>query len=257
MKKFIINGKLVKVYDSIDELPIINYQKYNKFLLIDSGIGSDVDDIDKHIQKVAKLINSDKKLAIQELQNLRMNMYMVNSEISPKHLAFSALVHSINGKIVSDLSDDSLKSILSELNTIKHSWIVEFILKFKKKVEYELDTYFPKTFESTKEKEAYDKLKIRTNLVLESIIDEKDNAKSIETIDEFIFNLHKPKQFSGSNSVEVQYDKQFENACIVISQKTNMNAKSMSTLEFYNVLENLKKQSEEEQKSLKHGKKIK
>jgi len=255
MKKLIINGKLVKVYDSIDELPIINYQKYNKFLLIDSGIGSDVDDVDKHIQKIAKLINSDKKLAMQELQNLRLNIHMVNSEISPKHLAFAALIHSINGKELTDLSDDCLKNTLAELNKVKRSWLVDFILSFKKKVEYELDTYFPKTFESSKEKEAYDKLKIRTNLVLESIITEKNNAKDIDTIDEFIFNLHKPKLFTGSNSIEVLYDKQFENACVVISQKTNMHAKNMTTLEFYNVLENLKKQSEEEQKSLKNKRK--
>ena len=31
-----INGHVVKIYDSIEELPIINFQKYNKFMLIDS-----------------------------------------------------------------------------------------------------------------------------------------------------------------------------------------------------------------------------
>jgi len=39
MKNLIVNKKVVRVYDSIDEMPIVNFQKYNKYLLIDSGIG--------------------------------------------------------------------------------------------------------------------------------------------------------------------------------------------------------------------------
>ena len=82
MKSIIFNNKIIKVYDSIDEMPIVNFQKYNKYLLIDSGIGSDADDIDAHIVKVAKFIKAnDNKKALQELQNLRQNMHMVNSEI--------------------------------------------------------------------------------------------------------------------------------------------------------------------------------
>ena len=77
MKSLLINKKIVRVYDSIDEMPIVNFQKYNKYLLIDSGIGSDADDIDAHIVKIAKFIkaNNNKK-ALQELQNMRQNMYM-------------------------------------------------------------------------------------------------------------------------------------------------------------------------------------
>ena len=56
MKNLIVNKKVVRVYDSIDEMPIVNFQKYNKYLLIDSGIGSDADDIDAHITRVAKSI---------------------------------------------------------------------------------------------------------------------------------------------------------------------------------------------------------
>ena len=59
MKSLLINKKIVRVYDSIDEMPIINFQKYNKYLLIDSGIGSDADDIDAHIVKIAKYIKSN------------------------------------------------------------------------------------------------------------------------------------------------------------------------------------------------------
>lgn len=256
MKSLLINKKIVRVYDSVDEMPIINFQKYNKYLLIDSGIGSDADDIDAHIIKIAKFIKANNsKKALQELQNMRQNMYMVNSEISPKYLAFAALIHSIDGKEVNDLSDDGLKKLLQDLKDIKHSKVINFLLWLKKKVTNELETYFPGDFVNPKEKEAYDRLKNRTLLVLDSIINNTDNTKQIESIDTMMLNMHAPKVFIGSESVEVKYDKQFESTCLLIAQKTNMDARKMTVLQFYNAIDNIKAQAEAEAKSLKKHKK--
>jgi hypothetical protein len=256
MKNLLINKKIVRVYDSIDEMPIVNFQKYNKYLLIDSGIGSDADDIDAHIVKIAKYIKSNNnKKALQELQNMRQNIYMVNSEISPKYLAFAALIHSIDGKEVNDLSDDGLKKLLQDLKDIKHYKVIDFLLWLKKKVTSELETYFPGDFVNPKEKEAYDKLKNRTLLVLDSIINDTDNTEQIELIDTMMLNMHTPKVFIGSESVEVKYDKQFESTCLLIAQKTNMDARKMTVLQFYNAIDNIKAQAEAEAKSLKKHKK--
>jgi hypothetical protein len=255
MKSLLINKKIVRVYDSIDEMPIVNFQKYNKYLLIDSGIGSDADDIDAHIVKIAKFIkaNNNKK-ALQELQNMRQNMYMINNEISPKYLAFAALIHSIDGKEVNDLSDDGLKKLLQDLKDIKHSKVIDFLLWLKKKVTSELETYFPGDFVNPKEKEAYDKLKNRTLLVLDSIINDTDNTEQIELIDTMMLNMHSPKSYIGSESVEIKYDKQFESTCLLIAQKTSMDAKKMTVLQFYNAVDNIKQQLEAESKSVKRHK---
>lgn len=255
MKSLLVNNKVVKVYDSIDEMPIVNFQKYNKYLLIDSGIGSDSDDIDAHIVKIAKYIKAnDNKKALQELQNMRQNIYMVNSEISPKYLAFAALIHSIDGKELTDLSDDGLKKVLQDLKEVKHSVVIDFLLWLKKKVTSELETYFPGDFVNPKEKEAYDKLKRRALLVLDTIINDADNAEQIEAIDIMMLGLHTPKSFAGSESAEVKYDKQFESTCLLIAQKTNMDARKMTVLQFYNAVENIKQQAEAETKSLKRNK---
>lgn len=254
MKTLQINNKVVKIYDSIDEMPIVNFQKYNRYLLIDSGIGSDVDDVDAHIVRIAKLINSeDKKKAIQELQSMRQNLHMINSQISPKYLAFAALIHSIDGKEITDLSDDNLKAILENLKTVKHSALVELILKLKKKVNTELETYFPGDFVSPREKEAYDKVKHRTILVLESMLSGIDNSEQIERIDTALFASYTPKNFTGPESVEVQYNKQFESACLLISRKTNLDAKKMTVLQFYKAVEDLKKEAEAQAKKNKHS----
>ena len=248
MKNLIVNKKVVRVYDSIDEMPIVNFQKYNKYLLIDSGIGSDADDIDAHITRVAKFIKSNNvKKALQELQNMRQNMYMVNNEISPRYLAFAALIHSIDGEEVNDLSDDGLKEI-------KHSKIIDFLTWLKKKVTTELEMYFPGDFVNPKEKDAYDKLKQRTLLVLDSVINDTDNSEQIETIDMVMLNMHSPKSYIGSESVEIKYDKQFESTCLLIAQKTSMDAKKMTVLQFYNAVDNIKQQLEAESKSVKRHK---
>ena len=253
MKTVSLNGKILKLYDSIDEMPIVNFQKYNKYLLLDSGIGSDADDVDAHIVKIAKYIKAGSaEKALQELQNMRQNIYMINSELSPKYLAFAALIHSVDGREVTDLSDDSLKALLSDIKKVKHSSLFSLLAKLKKKVETELELYFPNDFVGAREKEAYDLLKTRTLLLLAEIDSaEVDNSAQVATIDLALLRMQKPKCFIGSSSIEIKYEKQFENACLLISQKTSMDAKKMTVLQFYNALETIKAQAEAEAKRLK------
>ena len=255
MKTVIIKNHKIRLYDSIDELPIVNFQKYNKCILIDSGLGSDADAIDAHIVNIAKYINSDdKKKAIQELQNMRQNMHMVVSQVSPKYMAFAALIYSIDGKEQKDLSDSHLQELVEDLSEMPHSLLIDILTGLKKKLSTELEIYFPTEFDSAKEKEAYSKLKTRTLLQLQEIVENVNNSSHIAEIDEFLFSLRKPKNFNGKESEEIKYDKQFESACMVISQKANMNGKKMTVLEFYNTLANISEQLKAEKKAYKPNK---
>lgn len=133
MRQYIINGKLVKLYDSIDELPVVNFQKYNKCVLIDAGLGSDIESVDAKIINVAKMISKgEKEKAMDELQNMRQTMHLIVSEVSPKYLAFAALVHSVDGIKNTDLSDDGLKELLGKINEAPAS-MIEGFLNFVKK----------------------------------------------------------------------------------------------------------------------------
>lgn len=252
MKTVFIKGKKIQLYDSIDEMPIVNFQKYNKCVLIDSGLGSDIDSIDNHIVDIAKYVkNGDTKNALQELQNMRQTMHMIVSGVSPKNLAFAALIYSIDGVEQKNLSDEHLQEIINELNELPFGLFIDLVEKLKKKLSTELELYFPSEFDSAKEKEAYSKLKSRTLLQLKELIDDNDYAKNIAEIDKFLFSLHRPKSFIGKDSDEIRYDKQFESACMMISQKTGLNAKQMTVLEFYNTLVNIQKQAELEKKAYK------
>lgn len=136
MKTITLNDNVLKMYDDIDELPIVNFQKFNKYMLIDSGIGSDIDSIDKHITRLAKLVKlDDKAQALQELQNMRQNMHMIVNNISPIHLAFVTLIYSINGQRLTDLSDENLNALLHRLQCAKRSKVIDLVLSFKKKLK--------------------------------------------------------------------------------------------------------------------------
>lgn len=252
MKTIKVRKIKLELYDSIDEMPIANFQKYNKFLLIDSGIGSDLDDFDAHINHLLTFISTNEMDKLkQEILNMRQNLYMINSEISPKYLAFAALIHSINGVEVTDLSDDNLKNILNSLKNARHYKILDVLAKIKKKVTYELETYFPDIFITHKEQIMYGLLKERTFLILDFVSDNHDNDDKINAIDDKINKMYSPKSFMGNNSIEVKFDKQFETLCFLLSQKGNVNAKKMTVLEFYNSISTLNSQNENELKQLK------
>ena len=97
MRTIKIGRKTVEFYDAIDELPIRRYHKFNKYMLVDSGIGSDLNDINSHIAKVSRYISKkDEKNALAQLENLRTSLYMIAEETNVRHLSFAILVKSIN-----------------------------------------------------------------------------------------------------------------------------------------------------------------
>lgn len=81
------------------------------------------------------------------------------------------------------------------------------------------------------------------SLVLESIINEKNNAEAINKVDENLLSMSKPKSFSGNKNVEILYNKQFESMCVLITQVIGINAKIMTVFEFYTSVEQIKKQT--------------
>lgn len=243
MRKTNIGGRSVVIYDAIDELPIKRFHKFNKMLLVDAGIGSDLADVDAHIQKSLTYYKQGKPdLAATELENLRQNIYFVQSELSPKHLAFACLVKEIDGRACDDISDNGLAATLELISNAKHVEITASIEAVKKKIDDDLQAYFPNLFEDASEKEFYDQLKRRTMLVLQSITDGQTNESEIERITIELLQYNKPRQFTGKNNAELQYDKNFERMCVTLSHNLHIEPKNLSVMEFYNAFEYLKDQ---------------
>lgn len=243
MKTTKIGKYTVEIYDAIDELPMLRFHKYNKMLLVDAGIGSDLSDFDTHIEKAMRYSRSKTpELAAKELDNMRQNVYFIQSGISPKHLSFAVLVKSIDGKPYNDLSDDGLQKVVDVFGDVPVKELTAQMEAVKKKIDEELQLYFPRLFDDSSVKEYYDELRHRTLLMLDAIIegDTEDKRKQIDDITSMLMTYNKPQSFTGSESMEIQYDKQFENMCLLIAQQLHVDAKKYTVLEYYNAFEYIK-----------------
>lgn len=239
VKKY--KGHTVEIFDSIDEMPIVRFQKYNKYMLIDSGVGSDLQDILTHVERAKIYIKANPNMAVAEMENLKQALYLVAEEMSPKYMAFAVLVNKIDGEPADDLTDVGLKRVLDKLNDAKKSWMDGILNAVKKKIDRELNLYFPGKFEDSTIKEYYDTLKKHTLLTLEHIITGKDVRQESQDIDVRLAILTKPRIFFGKKSVEISYDKQFEEMCLILSHNIQAQPYKMTVLQYYNAFDYLKK----------------
>jgi hypothetical protein len=251
MKDFKIGTHRVKVYDSIDDLPMARFHKYNKMLLIDAGIGSDIASFDAHIEKVVRYLrNGDTEDAGKELENLRQNVFVIQTEQSPRNLSFAALVAEIDGKPCDDLSDEGLEAVRMKLTDAPRKDVTAAYAAVKKKIDEELQLYFPSLLSNVEEREYYDNMKRRAVAVLQQITDGEDEGrtKRIEEIEDRMVLAVKPRSFTGKDAFGVQHDKGYEKICLLISSNLNVDAKKMTVIEYYTANEYLQELAKERQK---------
>lgn len=106
----------VLLYDDIEQMPVERFNKANKYWMLSDHLGNTFDDIDRvHISKLY-YVAGDKDKTLKEIGNLRALVHNVIRETHPNQLAFAALVHSVDGKEVDDLSDDGLRRLISLLS---------------------------------------------------------------------------------------------------------------------------------------------
>ena len=250
MKEVELNGHKVRLYDSIDDLPIVRFHKYNRMLLVDAGIGAEIGDLDNHLERVVRYIRKgDNENATKELENMRQSVYMVMAEQNTKHLSFACLVDSIDGVQQTDLSPDGLAKVIELLSGAPRGEIDKILASVKKKIDDELGLYFPSLFDDIRTREYYDIVKRLTVNMLMQIADGKDDEriKQAEAMREQLVLFSKPKVFTGKDGVEVRHDKEFETMCLLITKETGRDAKDMSVLEYYNAYEYLREKSRETQ----------
>ena len=118
MKRVIIGNSKVELFEAIDEMPITRYMEHNKYILIDSGIGSNLSDIDRNIDKAMSYVNAkDKENGLKQLMLLKQSLYFVMSGQDPSLMAFACLISSIDGNPVTDLSPDNLERIIDKFKS--------------------------------------------------------------------------------------------------------------------------------------------
>lgn len=115
MREEKIGKHTVLFQDDIEQMSINQFNKVNKYWMLSDSLGSDFADIDRmHLTRIA-IVAGDKDKVIKEVNNLRILVHNIINEVSPEQLAFVALIHSIDGRVVTDYSEDNLKKLIREL----------------------------------------------------------------------------------------------------------------------------------------------
>lgn len=112
MRELTIGNRNIQFFTSIKELPIDQSKKFNAYLLQDAGIGNTIEDVDIHLEKVITLLAQDKKPdAVEELKNMRFNLFSMLSQLDYKSLAFGCLI-----KGLEDYGTESIAKTINELS---------------------------------------------------------------------------------------------------------------------------------------------
>ena len=252
-----IGRHTVEIYDAIDELPIIRFQKYQKLLLIDAGVGGDINAFDQRLEKAGRFLAMGKtEEAGKELANLRQNVHLIQSEINPRHLAFAVLVKSVNGKGCDNLSDDGLRGVLDLLKDAPVKDVTARLDAVKKKIDTELRLYFPQVFADSRVKEYFDLMRERTLAVLEGIVEGKvrpDRGEKVDKLTAALITFSNPGIFSGPESEEIKFDRNFEDVCLTLSEQLHVQPKNYTVLEFYNAFDFVQRRAKELEKAKKRS----
>ena len=236
------------MFDSIEELPIVRFQKYNKMLMLDAGLGSDLTALDAHLSRVGEFIKAgETDNAAREIDNLRQTLFNVQNGLTPHFMSLIPLMAEVDGEPLTDLSDENIQRVYDTLKDVTMKAYEGAASEVKKKIEEELKAYFNQGGESAASKEYYELMRRRALLMLDEISDGRDRSEEIRAIESRMVRSDKPRVFQGERNAEVLYDKNFVGCCIAIAQNLNMDAKQMTVLEYYRAIEVL----EEQQKELK------
>ena len=248
MKKMKLGEHSVVMFDSIEELPIVRFQKYNKMLMLDAGLGSDLTALDAHLARVGEFIKAgETDNAAREIDNLRQTLFNVQNGLTPHFMSLIPLMAEVDGEPLTDLSDENIQRVYDTLKDVTMKAYEGAASEVKKKIEEELKAYFNQGGESAASKEYYELMRRRALLMLDEISDGRDRSEEIRAIESQMVRSDKPRVFQGERNAEVLYDKNFVGCCIAIAQNLNMDAKRMTVLEYYRAIEVL----EEQQKELK------
>ena len=112
--------------------------------------------------------------------------------------------------------------------------------------------YFPSLFSNVEEREYYDNMKRLAVEKLGQITngESERSRKRIEELEDRLVLAVKPKVFTGKDAFGVQHDKSYVKMCLMISTNLNVDARSMTVLEYYTAGEYLNEMMKERKKAL-------
>lgn len=115
MKQIKVKGLVIEIYDSIDELPIDQYNLFQCYLLQDIGVNREFaqEMINEANLYISKDMTSE---ASKILVNYYINIQNKLNQVNLKWLSFGCLLHSINGTKVNLKATGDIENALDKID---------------------------------------------------------------------------------------------------------------------------------------------
>jgi len=249
MKKITLNGHKLEVYDDIAELSVERFHQYSRYSLVASGIGDSISDVDKHIENINALLGRDIAKAQQELLNLRQNIILVLNESDFRHKSMLFLVRRIDGREWEDFSDAGIDELYGLVNKATLAEFDKAVNEVVGEIDEQLMRYFPEMFDDSNAKNRCDILRKRAILQADEMINGSDHSEEIEKLSSQIWEKYEPKSYENDKAI-VDFDRQFENMCLILSKEFQGGVKGYTVMEFYSAYNLLKEREKEMKKKL-------
>lgn len=130
-----VKGHTIEVFDSIDELGILRFHKFNKYQMQANEVGSDFADYEARTEQTYKFLQKKMfKEAIKELNNRRLTVFNAYNNNPIRGKAFAVMIKQIDDKRYNGTGQDEIKEILNHLERIGLSYIksMEILIDVKK-----------------------------------------------------------------------------------------------------------------------------
>lgn len=128
----------IELFDSIHNLPILRFQRFNKYQMQTVEIGNTFGDYDQRTVKILQFLKKGMtKEAIQELENRRQTVFNAFNEFAPSGKTFAILVKRIDDKYYNTFAPDDLNRCLEHLERIEYGFAnsMETLKDVKKKLK--------------------------------------------------------------------------------------------------------------------------
>lgn len=240
-----IKGHKIELFETTQDLPILRFQKFNKYIMIANEVGNTFEDYDQRTVKALSFLQKEMvPEAIQELSNRRQTVFNAFNEFSPKSKAFAVLIKRIDGTYYDGYSPGELDKVLKHLDRIGLSYInsMEALNDVKKKIETELQVYFPTYFPKNGNINHTALRLRRINQLMDGLIEEKDIETVVYGIEKEILEQDKPNVWNVyvEGNMERVLEVDFHKFAVSVVELTGMDINKITTFTFYASVEHLK-----------------
>lgn len=114
MKTIVLNDCEITVHDSAHTLPESRRVEHDYYSLVESGIGSTIEDFDTRIEQIkALLLEGEPDGRFEAFKNLRYLFYnILHRQYSPRSLAFACLVETVDGVSWTNYSESGVEQLV-------------------------------------------------------------------------------------------------------------------------------------------------